>query len=82
MKPIKVTPVQLCLVAMAVGINVAGGQLALALHGHQSHLDPKGLQKQLERNLWSLCLWKVHTHNWGRRLWPSWNLVAFVIALS
>ena len=31
MKPIKVTPVQLCLVAMAVGINVAGGQLALAL---------------------------------------------------
>jgi len=31
MKHKKITPFQLCLVAMAAGINVAGGQLALAL---------------------------------------------------
>lgn len=31
MKKRKITPIQLCLTAMAVGINVAGGQLALML---------------------------------------------------
>ncbi len=31
MKAVKITPIQLCLVAMAAGINVAGGQLALLL---------------------------------------------------